>query len=170
MVFSPDGKRLASAASDNTVKVWDAQTGQELLTFKVNTRRFSNVAFSPDSKRLASSSIPPDASGPPGSDEVKVWDAQTGDELLTLKGHTGFVWSVVFSPDGKRLASVAGWVGIPWEVKVWDVHTGQELLSLKGGDGDAGSLAFSPTGHWLTTNAGVSRPLTVWDATPLPEK
>ena len=57
MAFSPDGKRLASAsAGDKTVKVWDAQTGQELLTLKGHTGSVSSVAFSPDGKRLASGS------------------------------------------------------------------------------------------------------------------
>ena len=80
------------------MKVWDAQTGQELLTLKGHTGMAPSVAFSPDGKRLASS-----LAG--GHRRVKVWDAQTGQELLTLKGHTGRVRSVAFSPDGKRLAS-----------------------------------------------------------------
>ena len=96
MAFSPDGKRLASASLDRTVKVWDAATGQETLTLKGHTGWSLSVAFSPDGKRLASAS---------GDRTVKVWDAATGQETLTLKGHTGVVRSVAFSPDGKRLAS-----------------------------------------------------------------
>ena len=130
VAFSPDGKRLASASGDKTVKVWDAQTGRELLTFKGHTATVVSVAFSPDSKRLASSSSLPgnlSSSGDPGEPgEVKVWDAQTGQELLTLKGHRRFVESVAFSPDGKRLATLAR-----DNTKVWDAQTGQELLTLE---------------------------------------
>jgi WD40 repeat protein len=66
---------------------------------------------------------------------VKIWDAQTGKELLFLKGHTGPVVSVAFGPKGKRLAST------DWgDTKVWDAQTGQELLSIKG---SGESVAFS---------------------------
>jgi len=91
---------------------------------------------------------------------VKVWDAQTGQELLTLKGNLG---DVVFSPDGKRLASSTRTNA----VKVWDAQTGQELFNLKAG-GEIHSLAFSPNGHWLVGDPGSM--VTIWDATPLPEK
>jgi dipeptidyl aminopeptidase/acylaminoacyl peptidase len=133
VAYSPDGKRLASAGTE-AVKVWDAQTGQELLSLKGGTLAgdWSNcVAFSPDGKRLAiSRNVRPGGVG-----EVKVLDAQTGQELLSLMGHTAGVSSVVFSPDGKRLASGSGNTtgSQDGEVKVWDAQTGQELLTLKGG-------------------------------------
>ena len=80
------------------MKVWDAATGQEILTLKGHTGRVTSVAFSPDGKRLASASR---------DQTVKVWDAATGQETLTLKGHTDSVYSVAFSPDGKRIASAS---------------------------------------------------------------
>ena len=63
---------------------------------------------------------------------VKVWDAQTGQELLYPQGHRAAGASVAFSPDGKRLASAG--IRSPGEVKVWDAQTGQELLTLKGSE------------------------------------
>ena len=71
MSFSPDGNRLASASQDQTVKVWDAQTGQETFSLKGHTDWVCSVAFRPDGKRLASASQ---------DQTVKVWDARTGGE------------------------------------------------------------------------------------------
>ncbi len=124
VVFSPDGKHLAICA-----KVLNVRTGQEQLSLKGDDT--TGVFFSPDGKRLASV----------GTEEMKMWDAQTGQELLTLKGASQ---SVAFSPDGKRLASVA-----PGAVKVWDVQTGQETLSLKASQSFVSFVAFSPDGHRL---------------------
>ena len=85
------------------------------------------MAFSPDGKRLASGSGDDTNRYPPRPGEVKVWDAQTGQELLSLKGTA--VTSVAFSPDGKRLASSSSgtrddtkkaWAA--GEVKVWDAR------------------------------------------------
>jgi WD40 repeat protein len=169
VAFSPDGKRLASASQpddneEGMVKVWDAQTGHEFLTLKV--RNYGpRLAFSPDGKRLAGSTSLPGS----GSDAIKVWDSVTGQELLGLKGHSARVWSVVYSPDGKRLASGSGTepYGSSGEVKVWDAETGQELLTFQGGSSVHG-VAFSPDGHRLATVHGGK--LRIYDATPLPEK
>ncbi len=163
VVFSPDGKRLASASNDQTVKVWDVQTGQQTLTIEGHTAPVRTVAFSPDGKRLASGTGDSFRSVSRNPAELKVWDAQTGEELLTLlKGVTGSVWSVAFSPDGKQLAGAYAAPapqqdGLPpppvaGAVKVWDAQTGQELLSLKGG---WGSVAFSPDGRRLVAMSGV---------------
>ena len=78
---------------------------------------------------------------------MKVWDARTGQESLTLKGHTGQVNSVAFSPDGKRIASASA----DQTVKVWDARTGQETLTLKGHTSVVYSVAFSPDGKRLVS-------------------
>jgi WD40 repeat protein/serine/threonine protein kinase len=187
VAYSPDGKRLASSSADKTVKVWDAQTGQQLFTIKGHRSWVNSVSFSPDGKRLASASadntvkvwdaqtgqellslkidcnsvaFSPDGKWLASADEdstVKVRDAQTGQELISLKGHKERIRSVAYSPDGKRLASGGG----RGEVGVWDAQTGQELLSLRGHTSQVNSMAFSPDGKRLASADGEVK---VWDA------
>jgi WD40 repeat protein/serine/threonine protein kinase len=149
--FSPDFRRLAGLAADNTVKIWDARTGQETLSLKGLT---GNVVFSPDGRRLASGSV---------DGTVKVWDAQTGQEIVTIKGRDGG-WNMAFSPDGKRLASISnrmdGKVG-GGGVKVWDAQTGKEVLTLKEHQ-YVFRVAFSLDGKRLISIGGGG--LKVWDA------
>jgi serine/threonine protein kinase len=152
VAYSPDGKRLAfgsfsslgteKAAGD--VKVYDPQTGQELLAIKHADVR--SVAYSPDGKRLASASLR----------DVKVWNAQTGQELLTCKGgHIDQIRAVAFSPDGTRLASASD-----TEVKVWNAQTGQQLRTISG---SVDSVAFSPDGKRLASTSQ-DKTVKVWDA------
>ena len=91
MAFSPDGKRLASASGDQTVKVWDATSGQEMLTLKGHTDAVMSVAFSPDGKRLASASF--------GSDGEGVGRHERSGDAHVERAHR-WVYSVAFSPDG----------------------------------------------------------------------
>jgi tRNA A-37 threonylcarbamoyl transferase component Bud32 len=94
IAFSPDGQRIASGSWDNTLKVWDAASGQATLTLRGHTGVVSSVAFSPDGKRIVSGSE---------DNTLKVWDAASGQATLTLRGHTDAVSSVAFSPDGQRI-------------------------------------------------------------------
>jgi WD40 repeat protein len=147
--FSPDGKRLASASLDKTVKVWDATSGREILCLQGHTDRVHCVCFSPDGKRLASA----------GEDKmVRVWDAATGQETLSLKAHTYSVTSVCFSPDGRGLAS-AGW---DEKVKVWDASTGQQFRTFEGHTDGVIDVCFSPDGRRLASAANDGS-VKVWD-------
>jgi hypothetical protein len=97
VAWSPDGRRLASGANDQTVRVWDATSGTELACLQGHTDFVTSVAWSPDGRRLAS-----------GAEDqtVRVWDATSGAELACLRGHTGLVASVAWSPEGR--SSVGG--------------------------------------------------------------
>src|SRR5205823_3523953 len=104
-----------------------------------------------------------------GSDDktVRVWDAHTGQEALTLKGHTAMVTSVAFSAEGKRIASGSGGFdqkkGNFGEVKVWDAHTGQEQFTLKGHTSHVLSVAFSADGKRIASGSQ-DQTVKVWDA------
>ena len=97
--FSPDGKRLASASWDRTVKVWDVTTGKILVNFTGHGTPVNGVAFSPDGQNIASAGF---------EGIVKVWDAATGKESTAYTGDLFPAMAVAFSPDGQRVASGSG--------------------------------------------------------------
>jgi WD40 repeat protein len=151
VVYSPDGRRLASASNDHTVKIWDAATGQECLTLKGHTREVSGVAYSPDGRCLASSSW---------DGTVKLWNPVTGELCLTLKGPPGGLSSVAYSPDGRYLASGSG----DQTVKIWIAATGEKLHTLTGHTNAVYSVAYSPDGRRLASAGGYDRTVKIWDA------
>jgi serine/threonine-protein kinase len=112
VAFSPDGKWLAAGRGSYTdlnepgeVKIWDTQTWRETVTLEGHTKCVWSVAFSHDALRLASAGGNRDGLGKPNSGEIIIWDLTIGQELLALRGHSGCVHGVSFSPNGKVLVS-----------------------------------------------------------------
>lgn len=148
VVLSRDGKHVVSSSNDETVRIWNLDTGSEVMTLRWHSDEVQCVAISPDGNRIASGA----------HDGIKVWDASTGSELMTLRGHPGGVSSVDFSPDGRKIVS-GGYDGT---VKIWDAPTGKELATHHGHD-YVFCVRFSPDGKRMAS-AGGDKIVRLWDA------
>jgi WD40 repeat protein/transcriptional regulator with XRE-family HTH domain len=157
VTFSPDGKLLAAAYGDGTVRLRNPATQQAVgapLPAGTGPEGVSSVAFSPDSKLLASSG---------DGRTVRLWNPATRQVLGTLPVDTGpveGVTTVAFSPDGKLLA-IAGDIGI---VRLWDPATRQAVGAplLAASNGGLNGVAFSPDGKLLAT-ADMAGYVRLWD-------
>lgn len=148
VTFSPDGSRVVSGAVDGMVKIWEAKSGQEIISLQESGRVYC-VAFSPDGMRVVS-----------GSDDmtVKVWDGQSGKVLATLRGHCGTVMGVAYSPDGRSIVSASN----DKTLKIWDTESGKELATLKGHLDMVCSVAYSPDGKSIVSGSR-DKTVKVWD-------
>jgi WD40 repeat protein len=113
--FNQNGEQFA-AGGEEGVKIFNASSGQELRTLP-NSHGSDIIAYSPDGKRLAS-----------GTNEniIKIWDTENGREIMSLSGHTDFIFSLAYSPDGQHLAS-GSQDGV---VKIWNVLSGQLIRTI----------------------------------------
>lgn len=145
VAWSADGKMIATAAGDETrttkpgeVKVWDAQTGQELFSLGDHKKAAMTVAFSPDVKTLASGGL---------DERVILTNLENQEPLGFFGGHQRPVNCVLFHPDGKTVISGSGgrFVG-KHTVKLWNRESGEELASLDKHEARISALALSKDG------------------------
>jgi WD40 repeat protein len=195
LVLSPDAKHLATAGFDGAVRLWGADSGQEVRTLSGHAGPVYAVSFNADGQSLASC----------GDDKsVRLWSPTDGKMVKELKGHGGVVDTVAFAPDGRHVASASADKSVRmWDVadgqgkplgnhggsvyavsfaadgqrlataggdglvKVWDVPGQKELKALKGHDGPVSVVVYTPDGP---LSAGFDRMLRLWDADAGSEK
>ena len=176
VVFSPDGETIASAGNDRTIRLWNLNTGELIKTLTGHIENANTVAFSPDGNTIASGSGRlvylggGEDQGTCVGQEIRLWNAHTGELIKTLRGHTSVVNSIAFSPDGNTIASGSGhWMGYEStysageEVRLWNAHIGELLKTLTGHNWVVSSVVFSPDGNLISSGA-LNGEIRVWDA------
>jgi eukaryotic-like serine/threonine-protein kinase len=131
VAWSRDDRWIASGSYDETVQVWDATSGRNVLkTYHGHSAPVNAVAWSPDGKRIASGS---------NDHTVQVWDAANGGHVFTYRGHSGAVTAVAWSPDGGHIASGS----YDDTVQVWNATTGENAFTYQGHTEPVVAVAWS---------------------------
>jgi WD40 repeat protein/serine/threonine protein kinase len=155
VAYSPDGRLIASAGRDHTIRIWDMYEKRMIDPVLTGHNDWVNaVAFSADGKMLASG-------GDDGS--LFVWDMNSSPPTAQrFGGHNEAIWSVAFSPDGQQLASG----GADNAIRLWDTHTGEGLAANNDHTGPVYTLDYSPDGARLASGSE-DNTVRLWDARTL---
>lgn len=162
VAWDPGGTRIASTGGDGTVRVWEAETGQPLLTYRGHTHWLNKinrqitvytVSWGPKGDRIVSAGV---------GAKVRIWDVTTGQTLTLYEGHSGlapYVYAVAWSPDGKQIVSACSSAGLDKTVHLWDAVTGQlrnryDVPSDWMPNFSVLSVAWSPDGTWIAATCG----------------
>lgn len=136
IVFSPNGRFLATGCKDKVIRIYDLVTGNEVSRFVGHSDAVISLVYSPDGKYLSSL-------GEDGT--IRIWNLLTGNEIQRFYGYEN---SIIYSPDGKYLISTGN---CEKSIRVFDVLSGKEIKKLEGHTKRVCKIVFSPDGKYLAS-------------------
>ncbi|MGC1459277.1 MAG: protein kinase [Steroidobacteraceae bacterium] len=148
--FSPDGTRVVTAAMDHTARIWDAESGLELLRLTGHTEPLTAAEFSPDGRRVITASV---------DGTARLWDATSGRELHAFRAQGDHLNTATFSADGRRILVASD----DHAAYLWDIDSGALVRKFTGHSDRVASAMFSPDGRLIAT-ASDDKTARIWDA------
>lgn len=162
--FAPDGHTLATAATDASIKIWNIDLAAPIASFVDFGLAIQDIEYTPAGDymmvALGAEHHFPDGSDSPTGSAAILWDLQNRAQSLVYTGHTDWSWATDISPDGRLVASGSGPLRFPASiddldatVRVWDAETGEQLHILAGHQNTVDSVKFLPDSQQLLSSS-----------------
>lgn len=149
VTVTPDGKCIVSGSDDNTIRVWDMETGAQLRAIKGHESGVNAITVTPTGTRIISGS----------SDKtIRVWDWETESQLMAIKELKGSVNAITVTPDGKCIVSGSS----DNTICVWDLETGTQLRVIEGHESSVNAITVTPDSKCIVSGSD-DNTIRVWD-------
>ena len=148
--YSPDGRHIVTSSDDGTAIIWDVGPGKfDGVLVSPGGRNYISVPYSPDSRHLVILAW----------NTAIIWDAETGEREIILRGHSLLLTSASYSPDGRHIVTSSN----DGTAIIWDAETGEQECVLRGHTDRVASASYSPDGRHIVTSSDDSTAI-IWDA------
>ncbi len=149
--WNQDESKILTSSNDNTVRIWNAVTGQELVRLEGHTDDVTQASWNQDESKILTSS---------DDDTVRIWDAATGQELVRLEGHTGDVTQANWNQDESKVLTRSN----DNTTRIWDAATGEELIRLEGHRDTISQASWNQDESKILTSSHDDT-VSIWDVT-----